>query len=61
MKTTYYIVATFKDFSTIEMKVEVQAFADALCLARGYMSAVDARRVSLRSAELEVLVEYTKQ
>lgn len=60
MRTTYYIIATFKDFSTIEMKVEVPTFADALCLARGYMSAVDARRVSLRTSEHGVVAEYTK-
>lgn len=61
MKTTYLIVATFQDYSVIEMEIKVEHLADALCLTRGYMATTDSRRVTLRTKEHEVLAEYIKQ
>lgn len=53
-------MATFEDFSISEIKVEVEALADALALARGYLCATNARRVSIRTDEHGVLQEYTR-
>lgn len=60
MKTTYILMATFEDFSISEIKVEVEALNDALALARGYLCATNARRVSIRTDEHGVLQEYKR-